>query len=50
MSLIDTLAPLRAHGNTRTTGLDDATVLDFAKRDAQREITREMGRRFKGKI
>ncbi len=35
MSLIDTLAPLRAHGNTRTTGLDDATVLDFAKRDAQ---------------
>ena len=23
---------------------------DIAKRDAQREITREMGRRFKGKI
>ena len=35
MSLIDTLAPLRAHGKARTTGLDDATVLDFAARDAQ---------------
>ena len=35
MSLIDTLAPLRAHGGLRTTGLDDATVLDFAARDPQ---------------
>ncbi|MFN3311334.1 MAG: lysine 6-aminotransferase, partial [Thermomonas sp.] len=35
MSLIDTLAPLRAHGGIRTTGLDDATVLDFAARDPQ---------------
>ena len=31
MSLIDTLAPLRAHGGQRrTAGLDDATVLAFA--------------------
>ncbi|MCO5054358.1 aminotransferase class III-fold pyridoxal phosphate-dependent enzyme [Thermomonas sp.] len=35
MSLIDTLAPLRAHGKARTTGLDDATVLEFAARDPQ---------------
>ena len=30
MSLIDTLAPLRAHGQIRTTGLDDATIERFA--------------------
>ena len=30
MALIDKLALLRAHGARRTTGLDDATVLDFA--------------------
>ena len=35
MTLLDTLAPLRAHGKTRTTGLDDATVLAFAARDVQ---------------
>ncbi len=35
MRLIDTLAPLRAHGGLRTTGLDDATVLAFAARDPQ---------------
>ena len=35
MRLIDTLAPLRAHGKARTTGLDDAIILDFAARDAQ---------------
>lgn len=35
MSLIDTLAPLRAHGKVRTTGLDDAVILDFAARDPQ---------------
>lgn len=35
MSLIDTLAPLRAHGKVRTTGLDDAIILDFAARDPQ---------------
>ncbi len=35
MTLLDTLAPLRAHGKTRTTGLPDATVLDFGKRDPQ---------------
>src|SRR5690606_16196274 len=35
MSLIDTLAPLRAHGKTRTGGLDDATLLEFAARDPQ---------------
>ena len=35
MTLLDTLAPLRAHGNTRTTGLDDATILAFAARDPQ---------------
>ena len=35
MSLIDTLAPLRAHGGMRTTGLDDATLLAFADRDPQ---------------
>jgi acetylornithine/succinyldiaminopimelate/putrescine aminotransferase len=35
MSLIDTLAPLRAHGKARTSGLDDATILDFAAHDAQ---------------
>lgn len=35
MSLIDTLAPLRAHGKARTTGLDDAVILDFAARDPQ---------------
>jgi len=33
MTLLDTLAPLRSHGHARTTGLDDATVLDFASRD-----------------
>ena len=32
MRLLDTLAPLRAHGKARTAGLDDATVLDFATR------------------
>ena len=32
MRLLDTLAPLRAHGQARTAGLDDATVLDFASR------------------
>ncbi|MEN9311239.1 MAG: hypothetical protein RLY77_1364, partial [Pseudomonadota bacterium] len=35
MSLLDTLAPLRTHGHARTTGLDDATLLDFAGRDPQ---------------
>lgn len=35
MSLIDTLAPLRAHGGMRTTGLDDATLLASADRDPQ---------------
>ena len=35
MSLIDTLAPLRAHGPARTTGLADAVILDFAARDPQ---------------
>ncbi len=35
MNLIDTLAPLRAHGGMRTTGLDDATLLAFADRDPQ---------------
>ncbi|WP_449447818.1 aminotransferase class III-fold pyridoxal phosphate-dependent enzyme [Thermomonas brevis] len=35
MRLIDTLAPLRTHGKARTTGLDDAIILDFAARDAQ---------------
>lgn len=35
MSLIDTLAPLRAHGKARTPGLDDAIILDFAARDPQ---------------
>ncbi len=35
MSLIDTLAPLRAHGKARTTGLDDTVILDFAARDPQ---------------
>ena len=33
MSLLDTLAPLRSHGQARTTGLTDAIVLDFAGRD-----------------
>lgn len=32
MSLTDTLALLRSHGGQRTTGLDDATILDFATR------------------
>ena len=32
---LDTLNPLRAHGKARTTGLDDATVLEFAARDPQ---------------
>ena len=35
MTLLDTLAPLRAHGKIRTAGLDDATILQFAARDAQ---------------
>ena len=35
MTLIDTLAPLRAHGKGRTVGLDDATILAFAARDPQ---------------
>ncbi len=35
MTLIDTLAPLRAHGKARTIGLDDATLASFAARDAQ---------------
>ena len=30
MNLLDTLAPLRAHGHARTTGLDDATLARFA--------------------
>ncbi len=30
MSLLDTLAPLRAHGKARTRGLDDATLARFA--------------------
>ncbi len=30
MSLLDTLAPLRAHGHARTTGLDDTTLARFA--------------------
>ena len=34
MTLLDTLAPLRSHGQVRTHGLDDATVLEFAARDA----------------
>ena len=34
MTLFDTLAPLRSHGHVRTHGLDDATILDFAGRDA----------------
>ena len=33
MTLLDTLAPLRAHGKARTSGLADATLLDFAARD-----------------
>jgi len=32
MTLLDTLAPLRAHGKARTTGLPDDTILDFAGR------------------
>jgi acetylornithine/succinyldiaminopimelate/putrescine aminotransferase len=32
MTLLDTLAPLRAHGKARTAGLPDATLLDFAGR------------------
>ncbi|QYR53642.1 aminotransferase class III-fold pyridoxal phosphate-dependent enzyme [Lysobacter soyae] len=32
MNLLDTLKPLRAAGKQRTTGLDDATLLDFAAR------------------
>ena len=35
MHLIDTLAPLRAHGGMRTIGLDDATLTAFAARDPQ---------------
>jgi acetylornithine/succinyldiaminopimelate/putrescine aminotransferase len=35
MNLIDTLAPLRAHGGIRATGLDDASILAFAARDPQ---------------
>ena len=35
MTLLDTLAPLRAHGKARTVGLPDATLLDFAGRDPQ---------------
>ncbi|RZA22213.1 MAG: aminotransferase class III-fold pyridoxal phosphate-dependent enzyme [Lysobacteraceae bacterium] len=35
MTLLDTLAPLRAHGKARTSGLPDATILDFANRDPQ---------------
>ncbi|MDG6347463.1 aminotransferase class III-fold pyridoxal phosphate-dependent enzyme [Luteimonas sp. 8-5] len=36
MSLLDQLAPLRAHkGSRRTTGLDDATVLRFAASHAE---------------
>ena len=35
MTLLDTLAPLRAHGKARTAGLPDATVLDFAGRHPQ---------------
>lgn len=35
MNLIETLSPLRAHGKARTPGLEDATLLAFAARDAQ---------------
>ncbi|HWS78568.1 MAG TPA: aminotransferase class III-fold pyridoxal phosphate-dependent enzyme, partial [Thermomonas sp.] len=35
MTLLDTLAPLRAHGQARTAGLPDATLLDFAARHPQ---------------
>ena len=35
MTLLDTLAPLRAHSKARTAGLPDATVLDFASRHPQ---------------
>ena len=38
MSLLDTLAPLRSHGQARTTGLADAVVLDFAGRDPDRNF------------
>jgi acetylornithine/succinyldiaminopimelate/putrescine aminotransferase len=32
MALIDKLTPLRGHGARRTTGIDDATLLEFAAR------------------
>ncbi|RMH93630.1 aminotransferase class III-fold pyridoxal phosphate-dependent enzyme [Lysobacter pythonis] len=35
MSLLDTLAPLRAHGKIRTSGLDDATIERFAQSHPQ---------------
>ena len=35
MTLLDTLAPLRAHGKARTSGLADDVILDFAGRHPQ---------------
>ncbi|MEO5629367.1 MAG: aminotransferase class III-fold pyridoxal phosphate-dependent enzyme [Thermomonas sp.] len=35
MTLLDTLAPLRAHGNARTSGLTDDLILDYAGRHPQ---------------
>ncbi len=35
MTLLDTLAPLRAYGKARTTGLTDDVILDFASRHPQ---------------
>ena len=35
MAATELLAPLRAHGKARTSGLADATILDFAGRDPQ---------------
>ena len=35
MTLLDTLAPLRAHGKARTSGLTDDVILDFASRHPQ---------------
>lgn len=35
MTILDTLAPLRAYGNARTTGLSDDVIVDFASRHPQ---------------
>ena len=35
MTILDTLAPLRAYGNARTTGLSDDVIVDFAGRHPQ---------------